>query len=170
MFLNGSVHWLAQSKVDESQVIAALDLCTEEFKQMPWPSTSCSTRNRGSLASSKQLVVLGGCLAMVVEQSSPQMDIWMTDIWLMKDYGVGESWTKFRAVTQKDGYCYKPICLLGEEDVVLDNGQKFVVHNLRDGTTRDMLVLDIRGTSRDVGCFLESLVSPTLYRQKWRAT
>ncbi|XP_071903724.1 F-box/kelch-repeat protein At3g06240-like [Coffea arabica] len=168
VFLNGSVHWLAQSRVDESQVIAALDLSTEEFKQVPWPSAGCSTRNWGSLASSKQLVVLGGCLAMVVEQSSQQMDIWM-----MKDYGVGESWTKFGVIIPKVvEHYYKPICLLGEDDVVLDkNGQNLVVHNLRDGTTREILVAGInRDTSRDVGCFLESLVSPTFYSQKWRAT
>ena len=89
VFLNGFIHWLAYSKVDKECVIIALDTSCKKFKQLSWPDTDHSSHKCG-----RELVALGGCLGMVVVQSSHRMDVWM-----MMEYGVGEFWTKFIVTT-----------------------------------------------------------------------
>ena len=162
VFLNGSIHWLALSKIDGLCVIIALDMSCEQFQQLPWPETDNTPHN-----GSRKLVLLGGCLGMVVVQSRQHVDVWM-----MKEYGVGESWTKFIVTTPKNASVWGPICLLGGDDVVLQMGGKnFVVHNLKERTMRDMVIAGIRDKfRRGVIGFSESLVSPIFNSQQWRAT
>lgn len=161
VFLNGSIHWLALSKIDGLCVIIAFDTSCEEFKQLPLPDTNHSPHMRG-----RKLVVLGGCLGMVVVQSRHHMDVWM-----MMEYGAGESWTKFSVTTPKNASVWGPICLLGADDVVLQMGGKnFVVHNLKESTMRDMVIAGMQEKFRSgVVGFWESLQSPIFYSQRWRA-
>lgn len=156
VFLNGAIHWLACSESEGVSVIA-FDLTTEKFNPVPIP--------RGKFDPLK-VVDLGGCLAMVVKQTFHQMDIWM-----MKEYGVGESWTKFSVTTPSYLHFNDVVCLLGDDNVVLGvKEQKFVVHNLIENTRRDMVVADSGHHLRYVLGFSESLVSPTYYCQNWRST
>ncbi|XP_071902123.1 F-box/kelch-repeat protein At3g06240-like [Coffea arabica] len=163
VFLNGSIHWLALSKIDGLCVIIALDMSCKQFQQLPWPETDNTPHN-----GSRKLVLLGGCLGMVVVQSRQHVDVWM-----MKEYGVGESWTKFIVTTPKNASVWGPICLLGGDDVVLQMGGKnfVVVHYLKERTMRDMVIAGIRDKfRRGVIGFSESLVSPIFNSQQWRAT
>lgn len=148
VFLNGAVHWLVEC---DGSVIMAFDLSSEEFKPLPVPAhfpENCSFCH---------IEVLGGCLAMVTSTGHS------TDVWMMMEYGVEESWTKFSVPTQ---YYTVPLCLLGDDDVVLHVNQKLVVYSLTGETRRDMLFTGIGDGSmhiRDVTGFCESLVSPIFY-------
>nr|XP_027122027.1 F-box/kelch-repeat protein At3g23880-like [Coffea arabica] len=99
VFLNGFIHWLAYSKVDKECVIIALDTSCKKFKQLSWPDTDHTSHKSG-----RELVALGGCLGMVVVQSSHRMDVWM-----MMEYGVGEFWTKFIVTTPENVYAWGSI-------------------------------------------------------------
>ncbi|XP_027121652.1 F-box/kelch-repeat protein At3g06240-like isoform X2 [Coffea arabica] len=159
VFLNGAIHWLACSDSDsEDYSVIAFDLTSEKFDPVPIP--------RGEFDPIK-LVDLGGCLAIVVKQTYHQMDIWV-----MQEYGIGQSWTKFSVATPNSFYLNKVVCLLGDDNVVVLNveEQKFVVHNLTENTRRDMVVAGIGGHLRQLIGFSESLVSPIYYCQNWRAT
>ncbi|KAL2896323.1 hypothetical protein RDABS01_038107 [Bienertia sinuspersici] len=71
VFVAGHIHWLASRTSDHSSVIAAFDLGEEKFGEVPPPS----------------------CLCMFASSSDYKIDIW-----LMKEYGVKESWTKFKRI------------------------------------------------------------------------
>nr|XP_027122025.1 F-box/kelch-repeat protein At3g23880-like [Coffea arabica] len=84
---------------DKKCVLIALDTSCKKFKQLPWPDTDHTSHKCGS-----ELVALGGCLGMVVVQSSHRMDVWM-----MMEYGVGEFWTKFIVTTPENVYAWGSI-------------------------------------------------------------
>ncbi|XP_071902557.1 F-box/kelch-repeat protein At3g23880-like [Coffea arabica] len=149
VFLNGAIHWLVKSDVS---LILAFDLSCEELKLLPLPSS----RPENCLFS--RIAVLDGCLTMVATMG------YCIDVWMMKGYGVEESWTKFSVTTQNYAALPLPICLLGDDDLVLYVNQKLVVHSLTGETRRDMLFAGDK--FRDVKAFCESLVSPICYCQK----
>ncbi|XP_027121474.1 F-box/kelch-repeat protein At3g06240-like [Coffea arabica] len=158
VWLNGAIHWLA---LFDDSLIVAFDLISEEFKPLPGPNTTIPPHQGGSYLRTRKLVVLGGCLAMMVADDQENLPSHEIDIWMMKEYGVGESWTKFSVpIPEGEAFC-QPICLLGDDNVVLrSSGWKFFVHNLREGSTT--VVAGIQGIFGDVVGFSESLVSPIL--------
>lgn len=160
VFLNGAVHWLACDTNTKGypSVIAAFNLEGEEFEEVPPPDSL----DKDKFVFNK-LVVLGGCLGMVVDRYNGQVDVWV-----MKDYGVQESWTKFTVNAPEDADVFKPICQTGEKEVVLQkDDEKLVVYNLTEETSRDMVVAGIPDMFEDgVVTFSESLVSPSFNNQK----
>ncbi|KAL2229776.1 F-box/kelch-repeat protein At3g06240-like [Sesamum indicum] len=129
VFVDGAIHWLARSRKPGSpSVIAAFSLAHEVFVEIPAP--------RGvdvHMFVFKKLLVLGGCLCLINARENDPMDVWT-----MKEYGLGESWTKFSIDYEWD--LVKPLCLMGDEEVVLvTHFRKLFVYNRREGTFRDMV-------------------------------
>ncbi|KAL3508093.1 hypothetical protein ACH5RR_033475 [Cinchona calisaya] len=160
VFLNGAIHWLAtDSSTEGSPVVVFFDLSTEKFNQVV---PSCFNKSTGSYA--YKLVVLGGYLGMVcdvIHENSQFSD--HICIWLMKEYGVQESWTKLVVNMPQNAELFKPICQFGDDEVVfMENGAKLVLHNLKEKSSMNMVV---HGTPRmyydGIMTFTESLVSPS---------
>ncbi|XP_059287255.1 F-box/kelch-repeat protein At3g06240-like [Lycium ferocissimum] len=151
VFVNGALHWLASKKPDYSSVIGAFVLSDEEFVEVPAPSSL----DKDKFVFNK-LVVLKGCLCMVDNVEGNRVDIWM-----MKDYGVEESWTKF-CVDGIDFYDFlKPLCFMRDDEVVLNvDGEKLMVYNLEEEESRDLEVDGLPDSFESAGTFVESLVSP----------
>ncbi|KAK9292742.1 hypothetical protein L1049_020722 [Liquidambar formosana] len=88
VFLNEALHWIAHDD-NSSKLICAFDIGNEQFKTIPLPPISFSEQGRAIDWSN--LGVLGGCLYIYAgEKDVPQF----VEIWVMKEYGVKESWTK----------------------------------------------------------------------------
>ncbi|KAK9285587.1 hypothetical protein L1049_024782 [Liquidambar formosana] len=107
--VNGALHWFAQAKLFYAQIIVGFDLLDEVFRQIPIPHWSLNESN-------SILMVLGGCLSVVVYSGN------YLDIWLMKEYGVKESWTKeitIRPDILMDGN-YRPLCILKNGKILLE--------------------------------------------------
>ncbi|KAG8369077.1 hypothetical protein BUALT_Bualt15G0112700 [Buddleja alternifolia] len=105
-------------------------------------------------------MVLGGCLCMInAPRNAP------TDIWIMKEYGVRESWAKF-SVDADYKWDINALCFIGDEEVVLvKDEESLVVYNIKDGNMRDMIVDGALVKVRDAQCtstFVESLLVPFL--------
>ncbi|CAN4104722.1 unnamed protein product [Withania somnifera] len=156
VFVNGALHWLASNKPDYSSVIGGFVLSDEEFVEVPAPSSL----DKDKFVFNK-LVVLKGCLCMVDNLEGNR-----TDVWMMKEYGVEESWTKF-CVDGIDFYDFlKPLCFIRDDDdddeVVMNvDGEKLIVYNVQEETPRDLKFDGIPDHRFDsVGTFVESLVSP----------
>ncbi|KAK6121253.1 hypothetical protein DH2020_045027 [Rehmannia glutinosa] len=151
VFVNEAIHWLSMnSKLDCPYVlIAAFDLANEVFFEIPAP--------RGIDVGKflfKKLVVLGGCLCVVDTSSYSGVDVW-----IMKEYNVSESWTKFSMYF--DQCMFKPLCFIGDDEVVsVVEGPCLVVLNFKDGTSRDLVVNGVPALFTDGCIFVESLVSP----------
>ncbi|KAM1227612.1 hypothetical protein ACFX2I_006852 [Malus domestica] len=99
--LNGTVHWVTtrhKHQPGPGLHIVSFDVAEEKFKEIERPGC-------GSLdICNFHLVVIYGCLSAVVCHDRGQIDIWV-----MKEYGVKESWTKeyvirdrlFRSLSQR---------------------------------------------------------------------
>lgn len=93
-----SLHWLAckKPKSDAKDLIAAFSLGTEEFKEVDQPGYSDKGKELY-----KYVAVLGGCLSILVHYNDAEGEERFNgskdshvDMWIMKEYGVKESWTK----------------------------------------------------------------------------
>ncbi|PRQ38348.1 putative F-box domain-containing protein [Rosa chinensis] len=88
VYLNGVIHWIVGTgklklKLENAFVICAFDVESEHFEELPLPL--------GSFRAGKvelELGVLGGCLTVNACYKNT------ISVWVMKDYGVAESWTK----------------------------------------------------------------------------
>ncbi|XP_075095031.1 F-box protein CPR1-like [Nicotiana tabacum] len=89
MFYKGAVHWFATK---DMVLILCFDLSTEIFRNMKMPDT-CDFIDGKCYG----LVVLDESLTLICYPnpgSVPKQGKELTDIWIMKEYGVNESWVK----------------------------------------------------------------------------
>ncbi|XP_039010374.1 F-box protein At3g07870-like [Hibiscus syriacus] len=82
--LNGRLHWLSKpDKSTTASLLTSFDLETEQFQQVPKPDCCGSDR------CFHHLMVLRGCLSAGAYHDNEELEIWV-----MKEYGVKESWIK----------------------------------------------------------------------------
>uniref|UniRef100_A0A2N9IEE6 F-box domain-containing protein n=1 Tax=Fagus sylvatica TaxID=28930 RepID=A0A2N9IEE6_FAGSY len=83
MLVSGALHWLVTSKAesDRTNLILAFDLGVEEYQLVPHSDFSDKDCHMN-------VGVLGGCLTIYRNYYFTHLDVWV-----MKDYGVKESWT-----------------------------------------------------------------------------
>lgn len=152
-FVNGSIHWLASSRErGYPSVIVAFDVVDEKFKEIPAPGIVDVKRFVFN-----KLVVLRGCLCMIDTQNWAQIDIW-----IMEEYGVEKSWVKFSVASNNYWDTVKPLCFIGDDEVVLEiDEERLIVCNLKVGTLRDFVVDGVPAMFIDGGSFVQSLISPS---------
>ncbi|KAL2458312.1 F-box protein [Forsythia ovata] len=91
VLVSGRLHWMSQcGKLNgrRHRIIVSFDLSDDSFRQIQKPES-------GDLRCwfSSHVVVLGGCLCVFVHVPlHPGNEV--IDIWVMKEYGVQESWVK----------------------------------------------------------------------------
>ncbi|XP_026384037.1 F-box protein CPR1-like [Papaver somniferum] len=96
---NGAVHWVAKkgmNKMDPTKatkVIVSLDIAEEVTKEIQMPS--CFKTHPVSV---EDLGVLGEDLYLSVEDDREDK----FDVWVMKEYGVADSWTKMLSVSREE--------------------------------------------------------------------
>ncbi|PIA39456.1 hypothetical protein AQUCO_02600124v1 [Aquilegia coerulea] len=95
-FVNGALHWIRMRnfyvQTDNAQTVDSIisfDVGSEEFRELPWIPESIVKHIKSFC-----MGVLQGCLSVF---SSNYVE-GLFDIWLMKDYGVKESWTKLHSI------------------------------------------------------------------------
>ncbi|KAL7109369.1 hypothetical protein ACP275_06G171300 [Erythranthe tilingii] len=154
-FLNGAIHYLACQRDHESgvlyNVIVAFDLEHDVFDEMPLPSGY----SVGRLVFDK-LVVFEGCLCVVDSRRNVEIDVWV-----MKEYGLAESWAKcsFRVGFYWDNL--KPLCCVNNgEDVLVSTSEKLRLYNLKERALRDVVVDGGAVVLREAIVFVGSIVSP----------
>lgn len=140
---------------DMDSSILAFDLITEKTYMVPKPDMLVSTRDL-------KLHALGGSLCLLNSFKKHG-----TEIWIMKEYGVKESWTELLSIAPPKIEPYttlSPVAYSKRGDKVLLNlnEEKLVWYDLRKKTTRDV---KIRGLPFRfyANVFMGSLISPDLY-------
>lgn len=111
--VNGTLNWFAREEgFDCNQwVIFTFDLVKETYGKLSLPKQD----NGGSIFN-PVLDVLSNCLCVCFDESGT--------LWLMKEYGVTESWTKLMIIPRGDGWqatyqrSFRPLCIL-ENGVIL---------------------------------------------------
>ncbi|KAJ9154401.1 hypothetical protein P3X46_027738 [Hevea brasiliensis] len=145
--LNGAIHWVVSHSTD-SQIIGAFDLVEEKFWDVSPPA---SVKNFYGIG------VFGECLCIL-----PDTDITShNDFWIMKSYGIKESWTK--VVITIPYFRMKPLGVFENHRALLEIDGKLVVYNFIDGTCTDLVIHGIPvGIEFEVETYIESLFSPYL--------
>lgn len=97
-------------------MIVYFDATEEEFKEVLNPNYE--SMNDLVVDDLAGLAVLGGLLCVVMsKRESP------TDVWVMKEYGVKESWTKLFVIPDELGDLYLPdfelLCYTKDGEVVM---------------------------------------------------
>ncbi|MED6152344.1 hypothetical protein PIB30_090997 [Stylosanthes scabra] len=107
----GTLNWMAKVN-DKNWVILSLDLANETFRQVSLPTLYGGGYN----SCDPELQILRNCLSFTIDHR----DI-IFDVWMMKDYGVWESWTLISRVNLWRHSCSYPLTPLSisEHDVLL---------------------------------------------------
>ncbi|CAA3024875.1 Hypothetical predicted protein [Olea europaea subsp. europaea] len=83
-------------------------------------------------------------------------------VWVLKEYGVKESWTKVVFIPYMDDpgkYMYSiPLCILPNGEVLLALGSSIVVYNLQDNSFRFPKITNVNDFLGAI-TYVESLVS-----------
>ncbi|KAM7462425.1 hypothetical protein LguiA_030546 [Lonicera macranthoides] len=165
VFVNGSLHWLAE-RGNASFVIAAFDLEVEKFGALLPPTVIDNPK-----CLDYKLKGVGGCLCMY-DYRIRLVDCLQRDVWVMKKYGVVESWVKLE-IFHPNMYFITPLTLLTDGcmlvKLVIDRmsnsrpGElefKWLVYNDKGEALREIFV---DGICKRYGIefdYVESLVSP----------
>ncbi|XP_061993437.1 F-box protein At3g07870-like [Rosa rugosa] len=88
-FLHGALHWLP-IYFNRPQLIQSFDFETEEFRPLLPPASLKEFKYYDDL----RLGVLKGCIFLCVFGCNDRT----SDMWILKDYGVQESWTKILVI------------------------------------------------------------------------
>ena len=132
IFVSGTLNWLLSN--DSS--IVSFDLEKESYGELSLP-------DYGALvALTKSLWLLRDCLSILYSHIGAY-----SEIWLMKEYGNKDSWTKlFRVPYIGDvGSCIytRALYIYEDDQVLLEFRSKLVVYHPRDGTLKTLsLCLD----------------------------
>jgi len=146
-FVSGAINWLVFNSNSTSFSIVSLDLGTESYQEILKPDYGQQGVKMGNILI---LGVLSDCLSLISRR----------DIWLMKEYGNRNTWTKFATI--HGSYLYGEILYNSEDDQVLLEfmmdlfNSKLVVYNSINDTLKS---LDIK-TNRRLSIYVESLISP----------
>jgi F-box interacting protein len=153
-FLSGTVNWFATDDSDLSMhFILSLDLEKESYQHLLLPNSNYD---------SSMLGLMRDCLCL-----SGSSDMFM-DVWIMKEYGDQESWTKLYIVPDIQDHGLKPFgpLYIYEDDQLLlefyamEGGNiKLVVYDSKTGTLN---IPEFQNNYEQIGSnvYIESLISP----------
>ncbi|KAH6804189.1 hypothetical protein C2S51_032436 [Perilla frutescens var. frutescens] len=152
MFLNGAIHWLVYCIWRPAKwAIVSHDLALETFTELPLAFLKDEVLK-------VEIKELGGCISVCCEY---EMNL---DVWLLKEYGVVESWTKAVRiplfVDVGGRYSFRPSSLLLMVDgrMLMKYGSELGLYDPRSPHTHQMINDDdVVATT-----YFESLISPNL--------
>ncbi|XP_026439663.1 F-box protein CPR1-like [Papaver somniferum] len=95
VFFEGSFHWVQFPAWDSDLpiMIASFEIGTETFKDIPLPQHFSNKFNKIYVR------LLRGCLCLI----GGRYKMAFSEVWMMKDYGVHESWTKMFTIPEPSG-------------------------------------------------------------------
>ncbi|KAK6269135.1 hypothetical protein QUC31_013295, partial [Theobroma cacao] len=161
VFASGALHWVLTHKVQlsEENVIVALDLAAEKYREIPQPEY---IDKRFQL----DVGVLGGCLCAIANYDDVRVDLWV-----MKEYGLKESWTRLFSVAREEVIgplrYVKPLAYSRSGDQVLleHNSMNHFWYDLKERKANDVWFDDMRFSCETEIC-LQSLVSLYVNRRQ----
>ncbi|KAF7837192.1 F-box protein [Senna tora] len=143
-FLRGSLHWVP-SAGNSSEYIYSFNFETEQFGSVPPPP--CLDGTKREISDYLKLGIVEGCLFICVFGDSRKFDIWV-----MKDYGVKESWTKqfvienlYPRQSRSSSDFYEPVKFMSNGEILmLYNDSEVVCYNTQTKRLRRTRVTHTR--------------------------
>ncbi|XP_042489890.1 F-box protein CPR1-like [Macadamia integrifolia] len=151
IFVNGALHWIA-IRSSRPDTIVSFDVGNEVFREIPQPYF-------GDHSFHSKLGVLGGFLCMICTFYDNHVKIWV-----MKDYGVRESWIKHFSIHQPMVVGHfkhlKPLGFTKSGEILLEmHDRKLVLYDLEKKRFRNLIIQGVPDWS-EVGVSIGTLISP----------
>ncbi|CAI9290501.1 unnamed protein product [Lactuca saligna] len=151
-YLNGVLHWttIQNSESSYTWTIASLDLAKETYGEILQPAydEGYIDLNMGALRE---------CLCVLYDHHGRNS----ADVWVMKVYGVKDSWTKLVSIPYPIGrpvYGFSvPLCISNDGKVLLQHGSELVVYDSKNCSSSEIQNFN---EYTEPYTFVESLVSP----------
>ncbi|XP_062176178.1 F-box/kelch-repeat protein At3g06240-like [Alnus glutinosa] len=166
-FVNGACHWVGYSSFMESEypevVVVLFDMCDEELRVMKLPDRlTCMDTD---YIVHVRLGNSGGLLCLM--EHNPRKNVyWNWNIWLMKEYGIVESWTKQFAVDVNGSDLFS---FMNNEKILGEKREKLVLYDLKTRRFNNLGGIKAKGTPFAMNTFVESLVLfnvPDLFKEE----
>ncbi|XP_062012914.1 F-box/kelch-repeat protein At3g06240-like [Rosa rugosa] len=147
--VNGAVHWLVSKVADGTLVIMSFLLVEEEVREIPLPPIPSTLSSR--LGVFRNWL----CITLVSEWNAGET---FNEFWVMKEYGVRESWTKMQVCKPYHELSHSGFCTESHDLMVFDE-LSLVMYNFNDGTFWNLSIGDLSENGRfgSVGIYVESL-------------
>ncbi|XP_061993583.1 F-box/kelch-repeat protein At3g06240-like [Rosa rugosa] len=145
IFLNGAIHWSADTVGDRSSsVIVSFLLAEEEVCEIQLPPIDggCSTN----------LGVFRDCLCVTLIGNYNQT---FNEFWVMKEYRVSESWTRMRVSMPYQQLLQFGFSTKSHDLMVCDSS--FVMYDFRKESCRNLPIRDIPKVGYCTGIYVEGL-------------
>ncbi|XWS13583.1 hypothetical protein CRYUN_Cryun36dG0049300 [Craigia yunnanensis] len=160
--VDGSLNWAVfrGQEMGFSWIIVSLDLAQETYTEVLQPGY-------GDGASEKTLGILEGCLCVLCNYGRLY-----ADIWVMREYGKRESWTKLFTVPYMPDpvpdFFSTPLFVSESGEILFHSGAKLILYNPKEKMFRIPVIHDDAAFYvEQAEIYVESLVSPTLINQNW---
>ncbi|AES62933.2 F-box protein interaction domain protein [Medicago truncatula] len=155
VFVSDTVNWLAYDICSSLWHIVSLDLNKESYRKLLQPLYN------ERLNTSITLEVLRDCLCILSHGDK------FSDIWIMKEYGNEESWTKLFSIPYMEGRGFLGYCqsvYISEDDQVLMQFLKMgkfslLVYDSKNDTLKIPEIQNVNGRMTP-NTYIESLISP----------
>nr|XP_043640119.1 F-box/kelch-repeat protein At3g23880-like [Erigeron canadensis] len=158
-FSSGALHWAASRDFGSaySWTIVSLHLANGTYGQVSQPVYDEGDKDLN-------LGALGEWLCVLCNYRGHR-----ADMWVMKDYGVNESWTKLVSIPYltdpgRDQYSV-PLCISKDGKVLLQFGSKLFAYDSRNRSFSEVENFD---ECLEACTYVESLVSPDTPSRPWR--
>ncbi|KAF7837207.1 F-box/kelch-repeat protein [Senna tora] len=151
-FVSGTLNWLASrtSASRSSFVVISLDLGKESYVELSQPDYEAGV-------STLTLGVLRDCLCILSHYGT------YSNVWIMKDFGVKESWTKLLRIPYLvyplSLLCTKDGCISESSEILLQYGSNLHFYDSRNSTFVRPEIQNANGW-HDAEVYVESLISP----------
>ncbi|PRQ35965.1 putative F-box associated interaction domain-containing protein [Rosa chinensis] len=144
IFLNGAIHWSATTVGDRSSsVIVSYLLAEEEVREIRLPPIGDTC-----LAN---LGVFRDCLCITLAG----IDQTFNEFWVMKEYGVSESWTRMRVSMPYHQLSHFGFSTKSHDLMVC--GSSFVMYDFKEESFRNLPIRDTTLGGNGVGVYVEGL-------------
>ncbi|XP_060181742.1 F-box/kelch-repeat protein At3g23880-like [Lycium barbarum] len=154
-FVNGKLHWATTARLGEYNCwdIISVDLTDEKWGKVEQP---CYEEGNFDFV----MGVLENDLSVLCNYQKTR-----ADVWVMKEYGVKDSWTKMytiRCPNDPGKYMFSPpLCVSNKGEILLVFGSIFMIYNPDDDSIRYPEVTNF-DACLEAEIYIETLVSPLL--------
>lgn len=161
LLFHGALHWIGKAS---SKVIVAFKISSERLLDVPLPEVIMVPPENGEELDI-HVGVLGDCLCLAVLVRDIR-----SDVWVMQEYGVRESWTKQFTITQDqlsirwDMYKFKPIWSFENGEILINTHTDLILYDKVSGRVRKVYFPDtaLRGNldilPKNIESYVVSLV------------
>jgi F-box interacting protein len=147
-YLNGVYHWHGSINEKPSDAIVSFNMTDEVFRIIRVPDLD--EKN----AIWREYSMLNNCIAMIVSDAQDTVTEKIFDIWVMREYGVKESWTKQFVIGPLSGIQFPLGFTMNDELLMVARDGQLVSYN---SNAQEIKSLQVRATQAIV--YKESLVS-----------